>query len=125
MSIGSWSRMCWISIMDVAPSRGCWRMLYAEGDPDRWCSHTQGGQELWQILCHWVGNLRLSLGQMLQPETRRELEWAPPKEATLVFVVADPPPEEDGPWQKAAEKGRARGRFGARAFEEQENGTLR
>ena len=70
-------------------------------------------------------NLRLALGKTLQPSARRELEWAPPKEATLVFVVSDPTPEVYGPWQKAAEKGRATGRFGAAAFEAQENGTLR
>jgi hypothetical protein len=30
-----------------------------EQDPDRWCSHTPWGQELWQILSQWVWNLRL------------------------------------------------------------------
>jgi hypothetical protein len=110
------------SIMDVAPSRGSWRMLYVEGNPDRWCSHRECGQELWQIVCHWVWNLRLALGHTLQPGAQRELEWAPPKEAALVVVAAEPTPEEYGPWQKAAEKGRATGRFGATAFVLQENG---
>jgi hypothetical protein len=116
-------------VLDLYHGRGAFEGVLAdedsEGDPDRWCSRTECGQELWQIICHWVWNLRLSLGQTLQPGTQRELEWAPPKEATLVFVVSDPPPEEYGPWQKAAEKGRARGRFGAAAFAVQENGTLR
>jgi hypothetical protein len=99
-------------VLDLYHGRGAFEAVLAdedyEGDPDRWCSHTECGQELWQIICHWVWNLRLSLGQTLQSSTRRELEWAPPKEATLVFVVSDPPPEEYSPWQKAAEKGRAR-----------------
>src|SRR5262249_42634272 len=50
---------------------------------------------------------------------------APPKAAALVIVAAEPTPEEYGPWQKVAEKGRATGRFGATAFVLQENGTLR
>jgi hypothetical protein len=29
-----------------------------EIDPDRWCSYTECGQELWQIACQWVWNLR-------------------------------------------------------------------
>ena len=116
-------------VLDLYHGRGAFEGVLAdedvEGDPDRWCSHSACGQELWQLVCHWVWNLRLALGQTLQPGEGREIEWAPPKEATLVFVVPDPQPEEYGPWRKAAEKGRARGRFGAAAFEEQENGTLR
>ena len=110
--------------MDGAPKIAVLTDEDVEGDPDWWYSHRECGQELWQIICHWVWNLRLSLGQTQQPEIRRELEWVPPKEATLVFVASDPPPEEYGPWHKAAEKGRARGRFVAAAFEMQENGTL-
>src|SRR5881394_673084 len=55
----------------------------------------------------------------------REIEWAPPKEASPAFGAAENPPEEYGPWQWAAAFGRATGRFGADAFVLQENGTLR
>ena len=55
----------------------------------------------------------------------REIEWAPAKEAPPVFVAAENPPEEYGPWQWAAAFGRATGRFGADTFVLQENGTLR
>ena len=111
--------------MDEALSRAVLADEDVEGDPDRWCSHAECGQELWQTICQWIWNLRLALGHTLQGGEQREIEWAPPKEATRVFVEADSTPEEYGPWQKAAEKGRARGRFGAKAFVLQENGTLR
>jgi hypothetical protein len=116
-------------VLDLYHGRGAFEGVLAdedaEGDPDRWGSHAECGQELWQIVCHWVWNLRLALGHALQGGEQREIEWAPPKEATLVFLESDPTPEEYGPWQKAAEKGRAKGRFGAKAFVLQENGTLR
>jgi len=55
----------------------------------------------------------------------REIEWAPPKEAALLFFASENPPEEYGPWQWAAAFGRATGRFGADAFVLQEDGKLR
>jgi hypothetical protein len=52
-----------------------------EEDPDRWCSYTAWGQELWQVVCQWVWNLRLTLGKTMQGGEVREIEWAPQKEA--------------------------------------------
>ncbi len=60
----------------------------------------------------------------MQAGDLREIEWAPPKEAPPVFVPAENPPEEYGPWQWATQLGRATGRFGAEAFALQENGML-
>ncbi len=105
--------MCWISIRDVGPQIAVLADEDVEEDPDRWCSSTECGQELWQIACHWVWNRRLCLGQTLQGVQVREIEWAPPKETPPVFVAEDPPAEEYGPWQWAAAVGRATGRFGA------------
>jgi hypothetical protein len=96
-----------------------------EVDPDRWCSYTECGQELWQIACQWVWNLRLSLGHAMQGGELRQIAWAPPREAPPFVVAAENPPEEYGPWQWAAAFGRATGRFGADAFVLQENGRLR
>jgi hypothetical protein len=96
-----------------------------EEDPDRWCSYTECGQELWQIACQWVWNLRLSLGHAMQGSELRDIEWAPPKEAPPLLVTAENPAQEYGPWQWAAAFGRATGRFGAETFVLQENGTLR
>jgi len=88
-------------------------------------SYTECGQELWQIACQWVWNLRLALGQQMQGGMVREMEWAPPKEAPPVFVAVENPSEEYGPWQWATPFGRATGRLGAEAFSLQENGMLR
>src|SRR5260370_13436716 len=94
-------------------------------DPDRWCSYTECGQELWQIACQWVWNLRLSLGKMMQGGDLREMEWAPPTETAPLFFAWEDPPEEYGPWQCAGESGRAAGCFTADAFTLQEDGKLR
>ncbi len=123
--MGFWSRMCSISLMDEGPKIAVLADEDVEEDPDRWCSHTECGQELWQIACQWVWNLRLSLGKAMQGGAVREIEWAPPKAAPAYFVAEEPPPEEYGPWQWAAAFGRATGRFGAEAFVLQEDGKLR
>jgi hypothetical protein len=116
-------------ILDLYHGRGAFEAVLTdediEEDPDRWCSFTECGQELWQIACQWVWNLRLTLGQTLHEAEPREIEWAPPKEASPFFLPMEDPPEEYGPWQWAAALGRATGRFGAEAFTLQENGKLR
>ena len=116
-------------VLDLYHGRGAFEAVLAdedvEEDPDRWCSYTECGQELWQIACQWVWNLRLSLGQTMRGVQVREIEWAPPKEAPAVFVAEEPSPEEYGPWQWAAAFGRATGRFGAEDFVLQEDGKLR
>src|SRR3989441_3685148 len=105
-------------ILDLYHGRGAFEAVLAdedvEEDPDRWCSYTECGQELWQIACQWIWNLRLSLGQTMQGGELREIEWAPPKEAPPVLLAAENPPEEYGPWQWAAAFGRATGLSGPR-----------
>lgn len=107
-------------VLDLSHGRGAFEGVLAdedvEEDADRWCSCTEWGQELWQMACQWVWNLRLSLGKMMQGGELREMEWAPSTEtAPLVFAWQDPP-EEYGPWQWAGESGRAAGRFTAEAL---------
>jgi hypothetical protein len=115
-------------VLDLYHGRGAFEAVLAdediEEDPDRWCSYTECGQELWQIACQWVWNLRLALGQRMQGDQIREIEWAPPKEAPPVLVIEENPPEEYGPWRWSAAFGRATGRFAAESFVLQENGTL-
>jgi hypothetical protein len=61
-----------------------------ENDADRWCSSTECGQELWQIACQGVWNLRLSLGHAMQADELRNIEWSPPKAwPPLLSVVED------------------------------------
>src|SRR5260221_12109927 len=67
-------------------------------DPDRWCSYTERGQELWQVACQWVWNLRLSLGKTMQGGRIREIEWAPVKAVPPFLVPEESPPQEYGPW---------------------------
>jgi hypothetical protein len=116
-------------VLDLYLGRGAFEGVLAdedvEEDPDRWCSYTACGQELWQIACQWVWNLRLSLGQKMQEVQLREIEWAPAKESPPCFEAVEDVPEEYGPWQWAAAFGRATGRFGADAFTLQEDGKLR
>ena len=116
-------------VLDLYQGRGAFEAVLAdedvEEDPDRWCSHTECGQDLWQIACQWVWNLRLSLGQAMQQVQLRDIEWAPAAESPPVLLAEDPPPEEYGPWQWAAAFGRATGRFGAEDFVLQEDGKLR
>ncbi|GHO48801.1 hypothetical protein [Ktedonospora formicarum] len=116
-------------VLDLSHGRGAFEAVLTdedvEEDPDRWCSSTERGQELWQIVCQWVWNLRLSLGQTLQKAELREIEWASPKETPPVLLTIEEPVEEYGPWEWAAAFGRATGRFGADAFTLQEDGKLR
>lgn len=58
-----------------------------EQDPDRWCSHTAWGQELWLILAQWIWNLRLELGHALHPTPMRTTEFAPAQVAESAPVV--------------------------------------
>ena len=82
--------------MDVGPKIAVLADEDVEEDPDRWCSSTECGQELWQIACQWVWNLRLTLGQAMQGGQGREIEWAPPKQAPPVLLAAENPPQEYG-----------------------------
>jgi hypothetical protein len=63
--------------------------------------------------------------KMMQGAELREIEWAAPKEATLLLPIPEPTPEEYGPWQLAGDVGRARGQIGGSAFVWQEDGKLR
>jgi hypothetical protein len=60
----------------------------------------------------------------MQGREMREIEWAPPKERPPVCSVEEGAPGAYGSWQWAGDAGRARGRFEARVFSLQEDGTL-
>jgi hypothetical protein len=91
-----------------------------EQDPDRWCSHSSGGQQAWQILSQWVWNLRLELGHQLEPAPMRTTEFAPvmaeasEREASTSGYAS---PESSLPWKA--------GRFSGRDCVPQADGTRR
>ncbi len=117
-------------VLDLYHGRGAFEGTLAdedvEGDPDRWCSYSPAGQELWQVVWQWVWNLRLALGRQVADEPVRAIEWAPPRTAspTPVAVPLDQPAETYGPWQWARAWGRASGRLGAEAFTLRADGQL-
>jgi hypothetical protein len=65
-------------VLDLYLHRGSFETVLAdedlELDPDRWVSHTPCGQEFWQILCQWIWNLRLELGQHVSATSMRLTE---------------------------------------------------
>jgi hypothetical protein len=91
-----------------------------EQEPDRWCSHTACGQEVWQIVCQWTWNLRLELGHQLEPEPMRTTEFAPafaPVKEPSASATGYAPAEVALPFKQ--------GRFCGRDFVLQPDGTLR
>jgi hypothetical protein len=67
-------------VIDLYLHRGAFETVLCdedqEQDPDRWVSHSPGGQEFWQILSQWMWNLRLELGHRLHPTPMRLTEFA-------------------------------------------------
>jgi hypothetical protein len=74
-------------VLHVYLHRGSFETVLAhedqEQDPDRWVSHAHWGQECWQILSQWIWNLRLELGQHLEPVHLRLTQLIPEGAATV------------------------------------------
>src|SRR6266699_88399 len=91
-----------------------------EQDPDRWCSHSAGGQECWHVVSQWVWNLRLELGHQLHPDPVRTTEFAsatPPASPPAAPSAGYAPPHIGVSWKA--------GRFSGQDFVLQPDGTLR
>jgi hypothetical protein len=105
-------------VVNLYHGRGAFETIFAEedleDDPDRWCSYTECGQELWQIACQWVWNIRLALGHAMQGKELREMEWSPAQERPPRLCSSDPSTETYGPWHLARDSGR--GQIPASAF---------
>lgn len=119
-------------VLDLYQGRGAFEGTLAdedrEGDPDRWCSLTACGQEFWQVVWHWVWNLRLTLSASSDQAPLREMEWAPPHpqtDAGAAQAIAEPPPGEEPAYGPLAWARVRAGRLGAAAFALQDDGTLR
>ncbi len=94
-----------------------------EQDPDRWCSHTASGQEVWQIVSQWIWNLRLELGHQLHPDPVRTTEFAPALPPAHKESPAQAPVQGYGPAAVALPW--KAGRFLGQDFALQPDGTLR
>jgi hypothetical protein len=115
-------------VLDLYQGRGAFEGTLAdedrEGDPDRWCSLTPCGQEVWQMVWQWVWNLRLAMSAAGTETPLRQIEWAPASTGPIQSL-AEPASQEEpeyGPLEWARAYG---GRLGADAFVLQEDGTLR
>ncbi|HEU5373937.1 MAG TPA: hypothetical protein VFV38_00715, partial [Ktedonobacteraceae bacterium] len=94
-----------------------------EQEPDRWCSHSAWGQEVWQIVAQWTWNLRLELGHKLLPEPVRTTEFAPalPSQNEPTSLASSPPSGYAPPATAMSWKA---GRFTGTDFPLQPDGTL-
>jgi hypothetical protein len=124
--MGSSSRMCSISIMDVEPSRRYSASEDVEEDPDRWCSYdSRAGKSSGKSRVNGYGTCASRLGRLCRERRYVRSSGHLPKKLLSFSRASENPPEEYGPWQWAAAFGRATGRFGADAFVLQEDGKLR
>jgi hypothetical protein len=91
-----------------------------ELDPDRWCSHSPAGQQVWQIVSQWIWNVRLELGHQLEPTEMRTTEFAlavPEAKEQQPASRGYGKPSIAAPWKA--------GRFSGQDFVLQSDGTLR
>jgi len=109
-------------VVELYLHRGAFEPVLAdedtEEDPDRWCSHSAWGQECWQVVSQWVGNLRLELGHHLKPV--RTTEFSPAldtPQAGQAPVQGYEPPVVGGAWKT--------GRYSGEDFALQPDGTVR
>ncbi len=118
-------------VVELYLHRGAFESVLADEDteqePDRWCSHSTWGQEVWQVVSQWVWNLRLELGHDLEPTPLRLTEFAPAISPQSEQTAARPassapasgyaPPTTATAWKT--------GRFTGADFPLQLDGTLR
>src|SRR5260370_34729810 len=118
-------------VVELYLHRGAFESVLADEDteqePDRWCSHSTWGQEVWQVVSQWVWNLRLELGHDLEPTPFRLNEFAPAISPQSEQTAARPassapasgyaPPTTATAWKT--------GRFTGADFPLQLDGTLR
>lgn len=117
--------------VDLYYGRGAFECVLAdediEQDPDRWCSYTAHGQELWQICSQWIWNLRLCLGTQMQAEPLRAIQWAPALTTPLTTTIACTDVTREkvyGPWQVAPPHSTPFPRFGSHEFLWHDDETL-
>jgi hypothetical protein len=97
-----------------------------EEDPDRWCSYTECGQELGQIACQWVWNLRLSPSDRRCRASRCARSSGPlPKKLLLFSSRKNPHRKSMAPGSGPPLSDEPQGVSGPRTRVLQEDGKLR
>ncbi len=118
-------------VVELYLHRGAFEPILAdedrEQDPDRWCSHSACGQEIWCVVSQWVWNLRLEVGHQFEPTPLRTTEFAPAIPSQRTPLAPSPslttpasgygPPTTATSWKT--------GRFTGNDFPLQPDGTLR
>jgi hypothetical protein len=118
-------------VIELYLHRGAFEPILAdedrEQDPDRWCSHSACGQEIWCVVSQWVWNLRLEVGHQFEPTPLRTTEFAPAIPSQRTPLAPSPslttpasgygPPTTATSWKT--------GRFTGTDFPLQPDGTLR
>lgn len=116
-------------VLDLYHGRGllrrCLQMKMSKKTPIAGVRIRNADKNSGRLHVNGCGNLRLSLGQIMQKAELRAIEWASPKESPPMLLALEEPVEEYGSWEWAAAFGRATGRFGAESFTLQEDGKLR
>ena len=98
-----------------------------ETDADRWCSGHVPGQELWQLIAQWVGNVRVQMGHAANDPTVRTIEWSPalPVEPVVGHGSEVPQGACGVRGQVCEPVGRGSGKYGPEHFQWTPCGTLR
>ncbi len=98
-----------------------------ETDADRWCSGHPPGQELWQLLAQWVGNVRVQMGHAANDPGVRSIVWAPalPTEPVLTHAGEVSRGACAVRGQVCNAVGRGSGQYGPEHFQWTERNTLR
>jgi hypothetical protein len=82
-------------VIELYLHRGAFEPILAdedrEQDPDRWCSHSACGQEIWCVVSQWVWNLRLEVGHQFEPTPLRTTEFAPAIPSQRTPLALSPP----------------------------------
>jgi hypothetical protein len=118
-------------VIELYLHRGAFEPILAdedrEQDPDRWCSHSACGQEIWCVVSQWVWNLRLEVGHQFEPTPLRTTEFAPAIPSQRTPLVLSPPltTPASGYGPPTTATSWKTGRFTGTDFPLQPDGTLR
>ncbi len=100
--------------MDAGPSRWCSPMKMSKKIRIGGVPTPSVGKNFGKLRANGCGTCASHWDRGCREASYATPSWAPPKEAPPFVVAAENPPEEYGPWQWAAQFGRATGRIASR-----------